>query len=78
MSYRIAKSLGLLAATVNAAAPNRSKASDGWIGDASHAARKSDHNPNRTPGDGIPDGVVCALDITHDPANGCDAGESTR
>jgi len=39
--------------------PKRSKASDGWIGDTSHAARPSDHNP------APPDGIVRALDITN-------------
>lgn len=37
--------------------PNRSKASDGWLGDASHSARKSDHNPDGR-------GIVHALDVT--------------
>lgn len=63
---RLANSLVRLRDQVNAAAPNRSKASDGWIGDASHASGSSDHNPNR-------DGVVNAFDITHDPAGGMDA-----
>lgn len=67
MAYRLAKSLERLRAQVNAAYPNRSKVSDGWIGDAAHRARPSDHNPNAA-------GVVCALDITHDPKNGLDAG----
>lgn len=62
---RIAKSLDVLRAQVDAKFPNRSKRSDGWIGDAAHAARASDHNPNSA-------GVVCALDITHDPAHGVD------
>jgi hypothetical protein len=62
---RLALSLETLRAQLNALAPNRSKVSDGWIGDAAHSARKSDHNPNRS-------GVVCALDITHDPENGMD------
>jgi hypothetical protein len=62
---RLALSLETLRAQLNALAPNRSKASDGWIGDAAHSARKSDHNP-------LPNGVVCALDITHDPDNGMD------
>jgi len=39
--------------------PNRSRKSDGWIGDARHSARKSDHNPNE-------DGIVRAIDITSD------------
>jgi hypothetical protein len=47
--------------------PNRSRSSDGTIGDTSHQTRKSDHNPND-------DGVVTAMDITHDPAHGVDAG----
>lgn len=62
---RIAKSLAKLRAQVNALAPKRSKASDGWIGDPKHAARKSDHNPED-------DGSVDALDLTHDPKNGVD------
>ena len=66
MSWRLAKSLETLRNQVNAAYPNRSKVSDGTIGDAAHAASASDHNPNRN-------GVVCALDLTHDPARGFDA-----
>lgn len=62
---RRAYSLDTLLAQVNEAWPNRNKASDGWIGDAAHAAVKSEHNPNSA-------GVVTAIDITHDPANGAD------
>lgn len=62
---RIAKSLDVFRALINAKYPQRSKLSDGWIGDQAHAARASDHNPNAA-------GVVTALDITHDPANGVD------
>jgi hypothetical protein len=65
MSYRIAKSLATLRDQINALSPNRSKASDGWIGDAAHSARRSDHNPDGS-------GIVRALDITHDPAHGID------
>jgi hypothetical protein len=50
---------------VNERWPQRSKASDGAIGDTAHARTASDHNPNH-------DGIVCALDITHDPTNGPD------
>ncbi|RWQ56577.1 MAG: peptidoglycan-binding protein [Mesorhizobium sp.] len=62
---RITKSLDALRSQVNTLAPKRSKASDGWLGDAKHSMRKSDHNPE-------PDGTVDALDITHDPKNGVD------
>jgi hypothetical protein len=48
-------------------APGRDKSNDGTIGDTSSQARKSDHNPNS-------DGVVTAIDITHDPSHGVDAG----
>ena len=66
MAYYMARSLGTLLQQVNTKFPNRSKASDGWIGDTSHSARKSDHNPDAS-------GCVCALDITHDPASGMDS-----
>lgn len=68
MGWRLAKSLVTLRDQLNNVYPNRSKASDGTIGDSSHAASSSDHNPNAQ-------GVVCAFDITHDPANGFDAGK---
>lgn len=66
MSY-LAKSLDKLRSQVNAAHPNRSKLSDGWIADARHmAGGRSDHIPNSA-------GAVTAIDITHDPINGLDA-----
>lgn len=70
--WRVAKSLEHLRAQVNAAFPNRITASDGTIGDTRHQSRESDHNPWIVDG-GI--GVVTALDVTHDPAHGCDAGK---
>ena len=63
---RLATSLVTLRTQVNELSPNRSRASDGWIGDPAHAARVSDHNPDRN-------GIVHALDITHDPVNGVDS-----
>src|SRR5215470_12520785 len=73
MSWRMAKSLGAtgtlgLLGEVNASAPNRSRLSDGGIGDTRHAARVSDHNPCKCCR------VVTARDFTHDPSGGFDAG----
>ena len=65
MDWRLANSLKTLRAQLNALYPARSKASDGAIGDDAHAVVKSEHNPNAA-------GVVTAIDITHDPANGVD------
>lgn len=65
--WALAPSLETLRDQVNNLAPNRSKRSDGTIGDAAHAATKSDHNPDAG-------GIVRALDITHDPAGGLDVG----
>lgn len=68
-AWKVAESLDRLLAQLNAFAPNRSKASDGSIGDAAHAARDSDHNPWL-----VLDGqqLVTARDFTHDPAGGLD------
>lgn len=65
-TWRVAKALLMLREQVNDRWPNRSKDSDGTIGDASHSARFSDHNPDEN-------GVVCAMDITHDPQHGFDS-----
>lgn len=69
--WRVALALKALRRQVDARVPARNKASDGTIGDAAHATRDSDHNPWVLDG---ATGVVTAMDITHDPAHGCDAG----
>lgn len=61
MSYYLAPSLVQLRDEINSAYPNRDKASDGWIGDPSHSARVSDHNPDYADG-----GVVRAIDVDKD------------
>ena len=43
--------------------PKRDKRSDGWIGDPAHAARVSDHNPDRY-------GIVHAIDIDENLGEG--------
>lgn len=75
MSYREAKSLATLKAEIDRAAPHRSQVSDGWIGDAAHATRDSDHNPWVVyQGQGI----VRARDFTHDPRGGLDCNVLAR
>ncbi len=71
MSWRLAKSLDVLRSQINTRWPARKKDSDGTIGDAAHASRSSDHNPWVRDG---AVGVVTAIDITHDPSTGPDAG----
>jgi len=61
MTYFRAPALTQLVSEVNACWPHRDKSSDGWIGDTSHQARKSDHNPDYDSG-----GVVRAQDIDID------------
>jgi hypothetical protein len=73
--WRGAKALFRLRDQINATFPGRNKASDGLIGDAAHATRASDHNP-WVIDNGV--GVVTAIDITHDPMQGCDAGALAR
>ena len=49
-----------LRAAVNERYPDRDKTSDGWLGDARHQARVSDHNPDSS------SGVVRAIDVDKD------------
>lgn len=63
--YFLASSLAVLRAEVNTQFPKRDKSSDGWIGDASHAARPSSHNPCWAC-TGRLHGVVRGLDIDVD------------
>ena len=66
-AWRVAKSLDTLRAEIDAAAPERSTVSDGAMGDARHQKTKSDHVPCACCT------VVCARDVTHDPAAGFDS-----
>lgn len=61
-SWKVAPALVTLLSQVNVLFPSRNRAWDGTIGDAAHAARKSDHDPNEA-------GIVCALDVTNDPVH---------
>ena len=73
MSYYPARSLmngsSITAATtglvgeLNVRYPARDHSSDGWIGDASHSARASDHNPDYSDG-----GIVRAVDVDNNGA----------
>lgn len=65
MGYFLAPSLVKLRDEVNARWSHRDKSSDGWIGDPSHAARTSSHNP-KWDAPGKWSGVVRALDIDVD------------
>jgi hypothetical protein len=61
VTWSVAPCLQTLLKQLNEAYPNRSKKSDGTKGDAAHAARASDHNPDRD------DRTVNGLDVTHGP-----------
>lgn len=58
--WRPAKCLPVLRAQLDKAYPGRKTTLDYYLGDAAHAARQSDHNPDK-------DGVVHAYDITNSP-----------
>lgn len=70
--WRVADALDVLLAQINAAAPKRSKASDGSVADDEHE-QSSDHYPKVLPGLG-PTPTVTARDFTHDPGDGADMG----
>ena len=68
---RLAKSLVTLIDDVTQKFPGRDTDNDGTIGDLAHQQTNSDHNPQIKLG---ATGIVTALDITHDPSVGFDAG----
>lgn len=68
--WRPALAIVRLLGQINAKAPNRSRRSDGIIGDTAHSKRDSDHNPHVRDSKGV--GVVTAMDITHDVQHGLD------
>lgn len=70
-AWRAMSSLLVLRDQVDRIAPNRSRASDGLVGDSEHQGTNSDHNPHYVPGVGS--NIVSALDLTHDPAHGFDS-----
>ncbi|MGI8308403.1 hypothetical protein [Saccharopolyspora hattusasensis] len=76
MTWRVARSLETLRQQFNTAFPQRSKESDGGIGDTNHQNRTSDHNPWVGPAaDGLM--LVTARDFTHDPDVGMDIDRLT-
>lgn len=58
-SPRLSKAGQQLRLQVDDSFPDRDRTSDGWIGDARHASRPSDHNPDAL-------GIVRAIDIDRD------------
>jgi hypothetical protein len=56
MKPRLCEAGVTLREQINRAFPNRDRRSDGWVGDTSHSARKSDHNPTS-------EGWVRAIDV---------------
>jgi hypothetical protein len=59
MSWKLSKAAAQLREQIDDCYPERSRKSDGTIGDSRHSAKKSDHNPDKN-------GWVRALDITSD------------
>lgn len=63
MAWHLAPSLIALRAELDTKWPDRSTRWDGTIGDAAHAARQSEHNPDND-SDPMPKGAVSAMDVT--------------
>lgn len=58
----LSKGAAKLREQMNLRFPKRDTRSDGWLGDKAHAARVSDHNPDKN-------GIVHAIDIDKDFGN---------
>jgi hypothetical protein len=59
MKPKLSRAAIQLREQIDDAFPDRDRASDGWIGDTRHGARKSDHNPDEQ-------GWVRAIDVDRD------------
>ncbi len=77
MTPKLCKAGQQLRLQVDDSYPDRDRTSDGWIGDARHSARPSDHNPDAA-------GIVRAIDIDRDlsydakPDFMCDLADQIR
>ena len=69
--WRAARSTIVLRQQIEDRFPNKSRHRDGIIGGLEYCPGLSDHCPNIIEND---TGVIAAIDITHDPKNGCDMG----
>jgi hypothetical protein len=65
MSWRLSKAASQLREQIDDSYPERSRKSDGTIGDSRHLVKRSDHNPDKN-------GWVRALDVTSDLGVGLD------
>ena len=59
MNPKLCKAGQQLRLQIDDSYPSRDRTSDGWIGDARHSSRASDHNPDAK-------GIVRAIDIDRD------------
>jgi hypothetical protein len=59
---KLAPSLSRFRYEIDRRWPRRDRRSDGWLGDAAHSSRRSDHNPNSR-------GIVNAIDVDKDGVN---------
>ena len=59
MKYKLCKAGIQLREQIDDSFPDRDRSSDGWLGDARHAARPSDHNPDEQ-------NIVWAIDTDRD------------
>lgn len=64
-NWELCPALVVFRGQINGLFPDRSKVSDGTIGDAAHSTRKSDHNPDD-------DNLVCGMDVTDNKERGID------
>lgn len=75
MSVRLCAAGVQLRDWINRTYPTRDKQSDGWLGDAAHASRQSDHNPDAR---GIVHAIDVDKDLNHKPDEAARLAETLR